>query len=239
MGVTPLRDERWVKFAGRAYHGSREWLRRHRWLAAALIVAGIALNVFLEFAEEVNNPTLLLIDRLILDLLRPHRSDFLHSVSLALSDLLYWPWVLFVTAPFFIFLLVTGRGRLAKVFVIAPLMTVLLVQVLKVLTSRDRPLTAVIQEIGQSFPSGHAAGATVVYGLMGYIAWRYMTDNTVLRVLIGLVTFLLIVGTGLARIYLEVHYTSDVIAGWSAGIFILLGTLVAVETWPERADEEE
>lgn len=239
MGVTPLRDERWVKFAGRAYHGSREWLRRHRWTAVALILAGLALHVFLEFAEEVNEPTLLLIDELILDVLRPYRSDLLHRLSVGLSVVVYWPWVALLVSPFIAFLLATGRHRPLIALITAPPGAILIMHLAKSVFVRERPLTAVMDEIGYSFPSGHAMGATVLYGLLGYIAYRYMTANSVLRLLIVAVTMVLIIATGLARIYLEVHYTSDVIAGWSAGIFILLGTLVAVETWPERADDEE
>jgi len=237
--VTPLHDERWAQFAGRAYRGSREWLRRHRWLAAALIVAGIALHVFIEFAEEVNNPTLLLIDRLILDLLRPHRSDLLHHLSVGLSAVVYWPWVALLVTPFIAFLLATGRHRPLIALVIAPPGAILIMHLVKTMFGRERPLTAVVDEIGYSFPSGHAMGATVLYGLLGYIACRYMTSNRVLRLPIAALTMGLIVATGLARVYLEVHYASDVVAGWAAGAFILSGTLVALETWPVRREEPE
>lgn len=230
--LTPLRSGDSLQHARRAYTASRDWIRRHRWLAVALILAGVALNVFGELADELLEGTLLPVDHLILDVLRPWRTEPMHQVALALSELVRLPWVLLVAAPFLLYLVITGRRIILAALVFVPVGTLLIVELAKVIFQRNRPVTAIVAEFGYSFPSGHATGATVFYGLLGYVAWRFMTTARWARVLIAVVTVLMILGTGLARVYLEVHYPTDVLAGWAAGAFILSGTLIAVETWP-------
>jgi undecaprenyl-diphosphatase len=230
--VTLLDSTEKFRRARSAYRHSRDWLSRHRWLAVALILSGIALKVFGELADELMEGTLLPIDRLILALIEPYRTELLGQIALGLSDLIYLPWVLIVAAPFVVFLVHTKRRRTLKAVVGVPLGTLGLMVLTKLIFQRDRPMSALIEEIGYSFPSGHAMGAIVFYGMLGYVAWRFMTHRYWVRVAVIVITSLLVLGTGLARIYLHVHYPSDVLAGWAAGAFILLGTLIALETWP-------
>ncbi len=221
-----------VWYLRRAYRISWRWLRRHRWLALAFILAGIGVHVFAELSDELLEGTLLPIDRWVLHAIRPFRSDLLAHIAFALSELLRWPWAPLLAVPFFAYLVAIQRHRTLVALVVAPLSTLLIIGLTKLIFQRDRPVTALVAEFGHSFPSGHAMGATVFYGLLGYIAWRFMTTRRWARAVIFAVTVLLIAGTGLARIYLHVHYPSDVLAGWAAGLFILAGTLIAVRTWP-------
>ncbi len=216
---------------------SWRWLQRHRWLAVALIVLGFALAAFAEIADELDEGTLPALDRIILDALRPHRSHLLHELAVHLSELIRSVYMVVLALPFIAYLIYTRRHRVLQALLLVPATAMLMVLVAKLLFSRERPVTAVVEEWGHSFPSGHATGATVVYGLLGYIALRFMTRTPWMRWIVAIITILLIVGTGLARIYLEVHYPSDVAAGWAAGTFILVGTIIALETWPlERGD---
>ena len=102
---------------------------------------------------------------------------------------------------------------------------VLLNQVCKFIVQRPRPEGfRLIAESGYSFPSGHSMVAMAFYGLLAWMAWHYERDPLVRRVSVagfGLV----VVMVGISRVYLGVHYASDVIAG-----FCLAGAWLAVYT---------
>lgn len=89
---------------------------------------------------------------------------------------------------------------------------------LKVLFSRARPDEALHATVasGYSFPSGHAMMSAVVFLTLAVLAAR-LTPHTVLRVYAVLVAGLMTALVGLSRIYLGVHWASDVAAGWTAG----------------------
>ena len=98
---------------------------------------------------------------------------------------------------------------------------------LKALFSRARPLDRLIEAHGYSFPSGHAFASTVFYGMMLYLVWR-LTERRWARALASVVCPLLILGVGLSRVYLNVHYLTDVLAGWLAGGAWLVAVLAVV-----------
>src|ERR1700732_1479403 len=75
-----------------------------------------------------------------------------------------------------------------------------------------------ITESGWSFPSGHAMGSLVVYGMLAYSIGSLVTSRA-LRVCLVFVTICLVIAIGFSRIYLGVHYFSDVIAGYLAATF--------------------
>ena len=79
---------------------------------------------------------------------------------------------------------------------------------------------------GQSFPSGHTTTATLGYGLLGYLLWRLCRKRWQRLALVG--TGLVLAGAvGASRAYLGVHWVSDVVGGWSLGLF-WLGLVVGV-----------
>lgn len=98
----------------------------------------------------------------------------------------------------------------------------------KHLFSRARPDDPVFKAaMGFSFPSGHAMSAMTFYGLLIYLVWKNV-DNVILK---WILTFLLVVFIhliGFSRIYLRVHYASDVMAGFSLGLIWLVLSLWAV-----------
>lgn len=96
---------------------------------------------------------------------------------------------------------------------------------LKHFFSRPRPLIPLLEEAkGLSFPSGHALMSMTFYGLLTYMMWR-VVKNTTTRWLLGISFLLLVAMIGFSRIYLRVHYTSDVIAGYCMGLVWLIVTI--------------
>ena len=111
-----------------------------------------------------------------------------------------------------------------KVPVVA-LSSLLLMFVLKSIFHRDRPLIPLLEAAkGYSFPSGHATMSITFYGLMIYIVWHYI-EKTWLKWSLSISLVLLIGFIGVSRVYLRVHYASDVLAGFCVGLMWLLLSL--------------
>lgn len=95
-------------------------------------------------------------------------------------------------------------------------------QLLKNIIQRPRPTEyRLIDESGYSFPSGHSMVSAAFYGLFIYLIYKYVKNKYIKCVLITLLT-LLIISIGISRIYLGVHYTSDVLAGFFISISYLI-----------------
>lgn len=87
---------------------------------------------------------------------------------------------------------------------------------LKLMFQRARPvLHRMIEVKGFSFPSGHAMAAFSLYGILAFLFWKHVRGGYGRALLLGC-SGILIVGIGLSRIYLGVHYPSDVLGGYMA-----------------------
>ncbi len=109
----------------------------------------------------------------------------------------------------------------------------LVVRALKAVFSRDRPLEAVVEAAGWSFPSGHAFASTVFYGLVVALVCR-ITRRPGVRAAAAVAGAVVIGAVGLSRVALGVHYLSDVAAGWAAGAAWLALSQLAVDAVQRR-----
>lgn len=113
------------------------------------------------------------------------------------------------------------RWYSVKAPVVAISSTILLF-LLKFVFHRTRPLTPLLEQAkGLSFPSGHAMMSLTFYGLLAYLVWQNV-ENKFLKLFLVTSLTLLILFIGISRIYLRVHYASDVIAGFSLGLMWLV-----------------
>lgn len=119
----------------------------------------------------------------------------------------------------------------------------LLNKLLKQLFQRARPddILPLIDQGGYAFPSGHSVTSMAFYGLLLFLVQTRMEDRKKANAL-SLVLLVLIVLIGPSRIYLGVHYPTDVLAGWAEGIFVATGVyLLATRFVPkellERTEE--
>lgn len=102
------------------------------------------------------------------------------------------------------------------------IITTLLNQLLKYIIQRPRPDGyRLIAESGYSFPSGHSMVSMAFYGLIIYLIWKMVKNKKIKYISCGILG-LLIPMIGFSRIYLGVHYASDVIGGFAISIVYLL-----------------
>lgn len=114
----------------------------------------------------------------------------------------------------------------------------LLNYIMKLSFHRLRPPHPMIGPLNNfSFPSGHATSAFIFYGLLTYLIWK--SDIAKLyKYLIGSILILFSLLIGLSRVYLRVHYPSDVLAGFCIGFAWLILTIWLFERLKKKSDKE-
>lgn len=123
-------------------------------------------------------------------------------------------------------LLRRSRVNEALLIAIAFIGSQVLNALLKLAFHRPRPELAFVDLNTYSFPSGHATGAAAVYTLLGWLAIRRLR-RTRWRILVAISAALVIACVGCTRMYLGVHYLSDVLAGTTAGLAWAFATILA------------
>lgn len=131
-------------------------------------------------------------------------------------------------------LIAFGRHGFAIGWVVAVAGNGLLIKTLKQIFGRVRPLNSegFVIEHGFSFPSGHSSGSVVAYGMLAYLALRLLPTRWHLPSLLA--TVALAVSIGASRLFLGVHFASDVIAGFASGIAWLALCITSIETIRRR-----
>lgn len=127
-----------------------------------------------------------------------------------------------------LFFLFFRKWRWFAVYIfMATVLSAALNQYLKNTFGRMRPESAFYFQSGFSFPSGHAMIGIAFYGTLAYLAWKYIR-NPFLRYALPvlLITWTLLIA--FSRVYLNVHYATDVLAGLAAGMFCMVLTIFLV-----------
>nr|WP_230414945.1 phosphatase PAP2 family protein [Micromonospora tarapacensis] len=133
-----------------------------------------------------------------------------------------------------IWLIRRGARRLAVWVATTVLLGGLLGPLLKLLVGRHRPDLAdpVAEAPGLAFPSGHALNAVLAAGVLVVVFLPRAGDRSTARLAVRLGALLIALVTGLSRIALGVHWTSDVLAGWLLGVAVVAATSTAFAVWP-------
>ncbi|WP_114240088.1 phosphatase PAP2 family protein [Dyella sp. C9] len=198
-------------------------------LAAMLLFAAIAIAVVVEARSWLSGFD----TSLAQDLRDRMQPTVLHVVAIVshLGDL----WSVATAAAVVLSILLWRRlPALATAWAIALFGIVPLNSGLKLWFQRPRPLydRGYIVEHGWSFPSGHAFGAMVFYGMLAYVLLRVLPHRwhrLVVAVAVAMVTII-----GVSRIVLQVHYFSDVMAGYASGLVWLVLCIASAEAWRRR-----
>ena len=130
----------------------------------------------------------------------------------------------FASTKFFIFIsgliLILHENKVKALVIVGCFSSAILVTIMKHIIKRERPnIKRLVHEKGYSYPSGHALNGTMFYGLL--ISLLYFSNLDIKILLISMLV-ILILFIGISRIYLGVHYFSDVIGGLFLGTSYLL-----------------
>ena len=96
------------------------------------------------------------------------------------------------------------------------------------LRARPDVVYHIVEQGGYSFPSGHSAASMLVYGLLFYLVGKYC-KNQKLKVLLQTVCGILVLTVGPSRLYVGVHWATDVLAGWCVGAAVLMAAVYLIE----------
>ena len=188
-------------------------------LVAGLIVAAAGTAIFVELASHVRSGSTQAFDESVIRWMGAHHSRGLDAVMLEVTALGTGTVVMMVVAVAALFLVLTQHRYSAILLLASTFGGIVLNGVLKLGFNRPRPSIFVpaVQTVSSSFPSGHAMSAAIVYSTVAYLAarlhkraWARWLVMTVAAILVALISF--------SRMYLGVHYPSDVLAGVVIGL---------------------
>ncbi|MFF2448166.1 phosphatase PAP2 family protein [Neobacillus sp. NPDC058068] len=141
--------------------------------------------------------------------------------------------ILCIFLIFFLYKVLHHRLELI-LFIFAILGSAVLNQILKHFFHRVRPnFHRLIEISGYSFPSGHAMNAFTVYAILSFLLWRHIPSRWGRSVLIIFSVFM-VLAIGVSRIYLGVHYPSDIIGGYLASGFWLTVAIWFFQFYQEK-----
>lgn len=183
-----------------------------------VVVTAIAIFLFADLGEDVAHKSTGPLDNTVRAWFLAHQNPIVYKISYAFT----WigsPEVMVLIAIVAGALFYRSRGRRkAGVVIAAPAAGGVLSTGVKLLYGRARPAgAALLNEKTFSFPSGHATTAAAVMVTLCYVLAREKIVSWPAAILIGGLVPLIV---GLTRIYLDVHWTTDVLGGWTAGLFI-------------------
>ena len=218
---------------------SPQWLRKHLLpllltiRVAGFLLAALGLWLFSAIADEILDKESFTFDKEILLTLRELHTPVLDKVMLGFTFLGEPVILLIVCLVIGTWLLIRGQRSQATILIIAAGGAVALNNLLKVLFGRARPmLWERVVDVGQySFPSGHAMISMVIFGTIGYLL---SSKFPLWRIGIISLTILLVTGIGLSRLYLGVHWPTDIVAGYAAGLVWLITCIFSLQVWQER-----
>jgi undecaprenyl-diphosphatase len=209
-------------------------------LIGGLIVAVIGTALFVALASYVRSGSSQAFDESVIRWLAAHHTRGLDIAMLEITALGTGIVVMMVVAVAALFLVLTEHKYSAVLLLASTFGGLVLNAVLKLGFNRPRPsiLVPVVHAVSSSFPSGHAMSAAIVYTTVAYLAAR-LHKRRWARWLLMTAAFIVIALISLSRMYLGVHYPSDVLAGIVVGLAwaaFCMATLEAIQKFAVRRD---
>lgn len=196
-------------------------IKNLRWILLFICLIG-----FFAIAEDVFNKEIMQGDIIGYKLISTFLiSDFATPIAKFITN--FGGAIFIIALMITLFILIKDKKIGLSIFLNLVIATTLN-QLLKRILQRPRPTEyRIIEETGYSFPSGHSMVSMAFYGYLIYLIYKYVENKYIKWTLIVLLS-ILICFIGISRIYLGVHYTSDVLGGFLASISYLVIYISAV-----------
>lgn len=194
-------------------------------LKLALLI-GSSISVFLLLAISINGNSIVAFDTTIIHFVQGFETAALTNIMKIFTFIgsRNATIPIAIITMFILYKVLHHRFELI-LLIITLLGSPILNKLLKNFFHRARPdLHRLIEIGGYSFPSGHAMNAMTLYGILTYLLWKHAANRLHRTVLLAC-SFMMIFMIGISRIYLGVHYPSDIIAGYAAGFLWIIVTI--------------
>ena len=190
------------------------------------IILFICLIGFLAIAEDVFNKEIMDGDIIGYKLVSTFLiSDFATPIAKFITN--FGGAIFLITLTIVLLVLIKNKKIGISIFSNLVIVTILN-QLLKAILQRPRPTEyRIVEETGYSFPSGHSMVSMAFYGYLIYLIYKYVKNNYIKWISIVLLS-ILVCSIGISRIYLGVHYTSDVLGGFLISMSYLVIYISAV-----------
>lgn len=193
-----------------------------RWLVCVL-----CMILFCILLKEVSEKGILKIDEAFYKFISTY---FIRDNTIPVVKAITWfgsfLGVIFVT---FLIVIFSKNWKLGIIIITNAVITSILNRILKNIIERPRPNGfRLIEETGYSFPSAHAMTSFAFYGLLIFIIYKVVKILWLRRVS-TIILSLLIILVGMSRVFLGVHYTSDVLAGYLVSLIHLIIFISLIE----------
>lgn len=193
-----------------------------------LMLGVTAITLFLIILVSVIFKKELYIDNLIIPIITSMRSGIMTAIFKIITILGDKYFIALLVVCIAAFLWVKKKRFTAAVLVINLADIVILNKVVKAIVKRPRPIDMLIEKDGYSFPSGHAMLTIGVYGLLIYLINKSRLDDKIKKIS-TIVLSIIILLVGITRIYLGVHYPSDIIGGYLLSFAYLMIFILAID----------
>ena len=209
-------------------------------LVAGLAVASLGTAAFVALASHMQSGSTQALDDAVIRWIGNHRSAGLDRLMIEVTAWGTGTVVIMIVAVAALFLVLTQHKYSASLLLASTIGGIVLGAILKLGFNRPRPSIFIpaVHTLSSSFPSGHAMSAAVVYSTVAYLAAR-LHQRRWARWLMMTAAFFIIALISISRLYLGVHYPSDVLAGVAIGLAwagFCMATLEAIQKFGIRRD---
>ncbi|PGY08490.1 phosphatase PAP2 family protein [Bacillus sp. AFS031507] len=205
------------------------------YLVIAFSISVVSIIGFSLISLLISDQKIIHFDRTVIDMVQGSETLVLTNVMKFFTFIGSAPFVI-VLSLFLLFFLYKVLHHRFELILFAAAITgsAILNGILKQFFQRVRPdFHRLIDIEGYSFPSGHAMNAFTVYGILSFLLWRHIPSRFGRGVLIS-VSMVMILAIGISRIYLGVHYPSDIIGGYFASGFWITTAILFFQYYQEK-----
>ncbi len=201
--------------------------KKHRTYVRVFVIGG-ALLCFAYIAYQISTHSALAFDTNIRVWVYAQRTPFRNHIIIPITYLGNWQTVGLLGC--FLLLIKNTRKDIGVPFAVISLSSTVVYKLVKSFFQRPRPELAVriIEQGGYSFPSGHSMNGIVCFGILIYLIRRYCPNRNIAN-LFTVFLIVLIGAIGCSRVYVGVHFPTDIIGGWSLGTAYLCISIIILE----------